>query len=162
MTSFTEDHHSGTSTKCSQIAFAKVKQLILSRVKRFTFKSEAVNFVLRNTQTFILRLSVGRLRSSGLGHFLVSWVVNQALVIGLVQGLGWVFETQEREKKIGSPVWGVKNAVAFKQGILQQNNHIGIFSLAHWLLESAKNLWGEILWLYGDNFIAKTQYISSF
>ena len=72
MTSFTEDHHSGTSTKCSQIAFANVKRLILSRVKRCTFKSEEVNSVLRNTQTFILRLSVGRLRSSGPGHFLVS------------------------------------------------------------------------------------------
>jgi len=37
-------------------------------------------------------------------------------------------------------VWAVRNAVTFSQGILQQDNHIFIFSPVHELLESAIKL----------------------
>ena len=42
--------------------------------------------------------------------------------------------------KFRQPVWAVRNAVTFSQGILQQDNHICIFSPTPGLLESAIEL----------------------
>ena len=49
--------------------------------------------------------------------------------------------TQKRLfSKFRQPVWAVKNAKTFFQGILQQDNHIYICSPTHELLESALKL----------------------
>ena len=49
--------------------------------------------------------------------------------------------TQKRLfSKFRLPVWAVRNAVTFSQGILQPDNHIFIFSPVHELLESKLKL----------------------
>ena len=51
-----------------------------------------------------------------------------------------VFLEKSTNNESEAPVWAVRNVVTFSQGILQQDNHICIFSPAHELLESALKL----------------------
>jgi len=56
------------------------------------------------------------------------------------------------------PVRGVRNAVSFRQGILQQNKHVFKFSLARGLWESATNLVVLAILIMWYQFAKKSEY----
>ena len=84
---------------------------------------------------------IGCNNGGGVGNFLKS----KAVIFKVHRNIAANTETVI-SRNFGSPaVWAVRNAVTFCQCILQQDNHIFIFSPAHRLLESAIKLQMRII-----------------